>query len=85
MRGTLFSCKGGCHKHRGRRSGNSSPYDKGLFKCSSCDLFMTEDGIRRGNNRILCRCCGGPVKTHRRRYNAGGKLLQELRTAGSRI
>lgn len=85
MPGVLFACKGVCGRYRGKRPRRASPYDAGLFRCSQCNIFMTSAGVRHGNNRILCRCCGSPVKTRRNRYNTNGKRLHELRVAGSRV
>ena len=80
----MLNCKGICHAYHIPRIPHVSPYGLGLVRCNRCKIFMARDGggVKAGRSgRMLCICCGGPVKTHRTRYGTD-KQLRELRIPG---
>lgn len=76
----IRDCKGVCQPHHVKRIPFVSQYGRGLVRCVACRVFMWPDGagVRSSSNgRLLCICCGCPVKHKRAKYTSN-KHLREL-------
>ncbi len=68
-------CNGVCIRNKAIISSSVPKYANGIYRCTTCDIFLTVNGIDFGE-RAICRCCRNLVRSKPRGNKTKMKYYQ---------
>lgn len=58
----MQECKDECRHHEVHTSPGLRSYKFGAFHCTTCDIYVTINGILFSGKAYLCRCCRQKIR-----------------------
>jgi len=73
----MQECKGVCVRNKAILSGQTPKYAVGVYRCQTCNIFLTVNGVKFGE-RKTCLCCGQLIRSKPRHDEEKKKYYEEL-------